>query len=245
MDPVLYNAMNGAHTEFKRQSIIAHNMANINSVGFKADLFQAQSHFIHSDLDASEALAVQGENNIDLADGPLMTTGRDLDVAVQNHGWLAVQTADGKEAYTRDGSLHINENGVLMNSSDRPVIGDGGPVSIPPCQSVEIGLDGTISIVPLDGPVGAVAMIDRLKLVKLKNDDVLKDVDGLVKLRKGGVAPVDANVTVVKGALESSNVNAIDQMINMIGAGQEFNAKMKVMQSVSENHQKLAQLLQD
>lgn len=245
MDPVLYNAMNGAHTEFKRQAIISHNMANINSVGFKADLFHAQSHFIHSDLEASEAVVVQGENNIDMTDGPLMTTNRDLDVAVQNKGWLAVQTDDGKEAYTRDGSLHINENGVLMNSADRPVMGDGGPISIPPSQSVEIGLDGTISIVPLDGPPGTVAMIDRLKLVKLDNEDVFKDVDGLVKLRKGGVAPTDANVSVVKGALEGSNVNSIDQMISMISAGQEFNAKMKVMQSVSDNHQKLAQLLQD
>lgn len=244
MDPVLYNSMGGSRTDFGRQHITNNNMANINTVGFKADLFQAQSLYMNGLADTSTALPVQQQNGVDFTDGPLMTTGNDLDVAVLGKGWFAIESSKGKEAYTRAGSFHINENGMLVTASGHPVLGDGGPISLPPAQSIDIGTDGTISIVPLDGPPGSIAVLDRLKLVKLKNEDLFKDSDGLMKLQQGAKAETDASITVVKGALEGSNVNPVEQMINTISAGQGFNEKMKVIGSADNNAQKLAQLLQ-
>ncbi|ARG97788.1 flagellar basal body rod protein FlgF [Legionella micdadei] len=244
MDPVLYHSMNASQLDFYRQNIIGHNMANINSPGFKADLFRAQSLYVTGSVQSSEALAVAQSNGTDFSDGPLISTGRDLDVAVLGDGWFVVQDSQGKEAYTQAGNFHITENGMLVNGSNRPVIGDGGPISIPPAQRVEIGTDGTISIVPFEGPPGAVVVLDRLKLVKLKSNELYKDADGLMKLTGGGTAQTDASINVVKGALEGSNVNPVEQMIHMINSGQGFNAKMKIVGAVDSNAQKLAQLLQ-
>lgn len=244
MEPVLYNAMNGSQIDLDRQTINSNNLANSNTPGFKADLFQAQSMYIRGSVDVGEAVVVEQENNTDFTDGPLISTGRDLDVAVQGKGWFAVQDSQGKEAYTRAGDFHITENGMLVTASNRPVLGDGGPISIPPAQRIEIGSDGTISIVPLDGDPDALAVLDRLKLVKLDNKDLIKNTDGLMKLKQGGVAPADASVVVVKGALEGSNVNSVEQMVNLISNSHEFDAQMKLMQTIDENSTKLAQLLQ-
>jgi flagellar basal-body rod protein FlgF len=244
MDPVLYNSMNGSQLDFSRQQITANNMANINTSGFKADLFSAQSLFVRGTVETGEALAVQQVNGNDFSDGPLITTGKDLDIALQGNGWFAVQDARGKEAYSRAGELSITPNGMLVNGTGQPVLGDGGPISIPPAAHVEIGTDGTISIVPLDGVPGEIAVIDRIKLVNLKPTEVVKGPDGLMKLAKGGVAPADANIMVTKGAIEGSNVNPVQQMMEMINNGQEFSSKMKLMGTADNNAQKLAQLLQ-
>ncbi|MDI9819484.1 MULTISPECIES: flagellar basal-body rod protein FlgF [unclassified Legionella] len=244
MEPVLYNAMNGSLIDFNKQAVISNNLANLNTSGFKEDIARAQSMYVAGAAQTAEAFVVTRENGTDLRDGPLITTGRDLDVAIQGKGWFAVQNAQGKEAYTRGGDFHINENGMLVTGSNRPVLGDGGPISIPPAQHIEIGTDGTISIVPLDGDPNAMAVIERIKLVKLDTEDLVKDLDGLMHLKQGGIAPADASITVIKGALEGSNVDAVKQMVNLIANGQEFNAQMKVMQVADENSQKLAQLLQ-
>jgi flagellar basal-body rod protein FlgF len=244
MDPLLYNSMNGSQLDFYRQQITTNNMANINTAGFKADLFAAQSLTINGAVTTGEALAVQQMNTNDFSDGPLITTGRDLDIALQGNGWFAVQGTNGKEAYSRAGELHITENGMLVNAANQPVLGDGGPISIPPASHIEIGSDGTISIVPLEGEPGEIAVIDRIKLVRLAPKDLIKDSDGLMKLAKGGVAPADASITLTKGAIEGSNVNPVQQMVEIINGGQEFNAKMKIMGTADNNAQKLAQLLQ-
>ena len=245
MDPVLYSSMNGSQLDFNRQHIIGNNMANINSPGFKADLFKAQSLFLTGSVTSGEARAVQQQNDTDFSDGPIVNTGNNLDVAIQGSGWFAVQDSKGKEAYTRAGNFHINENGMLVTATNLPVLGDGGPISIPPAQEINIGEDGTISIVPIDGPPGLVATIDRLRLVKLDKNNLIKDTNGLMKLQQGSPAPVaDATLTIVSGALEGSNVNSVEQMVNMIASGQEFNSKMKIMGTAESNAQKLAQLLQ-
>ncbi|PJE15598.1 flagellar basal body rod protein FlgF [Legionella sp.] len=244
MDPVLYNSMNASQLDFYRQNVLGHNMANINSPGFKADLFQAQSLYITGSVQSSEAFAVTQPTGTDFSDGPLLTTGRDLDVAVLGNGWFVVQDTNGKEAFTKAGDFRVTENGMLVTGSNRPVIGDGGPISIPPAQRIEIGTDGTISIVPFDGPPSEVVVLDRLKLVKLKHEQIHKDVDGLMKLNRAGTVDPDASITIVKGALEGSNVNPVEQMISMINSGQDFNSRMRVIGAVDSNAQKLAQLLQ-
>ncbi|MCE3044002.1 MULTISPECIES: flagellar basal-body rod protein FlgF [Legionella] len=244
MDPLLYNAMNGALHNMDRQSLIGNNLANSNTPGFKADMAQASSMYFNKENLNGGALVVADVNASDFTPGPLLTTGRDLDVAVQGEGWFAVQDSSGKEAYTRAGSFQINENGMLITSNGRPVLGDGGPISIPPAQKIEIGSDGTISIVPLDGKPDELAVLDRLKLVRVKNNELIKGGDGLMRLQKGGVAPADADIMITPGALEGSNINAVNEMVHMIEVGREFDAEMQIIQTVNENSQKLAQILQ-
>ncbi|HAU0180616.1 TPA: flagellar basal-body rod protein FlgF [Legionella pneumophila] len=248
MEPILYNSISGSRSDFKRQEIIANNLANINTPGFKADLYQAQTMYMNNangmNQFSAHSFITQNANGIDTSPGEIITTGRDLDVAIDGDGWMAVQDSQGREAYTRGGSLRLNPNGQLITASGKVVLGDGGPISIPPAQSIEIGSDGTISIVPLEGDVKSLAILDRIKLVTLDRNNIYKNDEGLIQL-KSGAATANSNIKLQSGALEGSNVNAIDQMVAMISAGREFDAQMKLLSTVDDNGQKLAQLLQE
>lgn len=248
MDPILYTAVTGGRADFKRQELIANNLANVNTPGFKADLYQAQTMYMNDAQGINnpngQSFVVQTANGVDLSPGEIMTTGRDLDVAIDGNGWLAVRGPDG-EAYVRGGSLRLDVNGQLMTASGMPVLGDGGPISIPPARSIEIGGDGTISIIPLEGDVKTLAVLDRLKLVTLDKNNVVKNEQGLMQLKQGGAAVADPNIRVLSGAIEGSNVKAIDQMVSMISAGREFDAQMKILSTVDDNGQRLAQLLHE
>ncbi|KTD82706.1 flagellar basal-body rod protein FlgF [Legionella waltersii] len=249
MEPILYKAIIGGRADFDRQAMIANNLANVNTPGFKADLYQAQTMYMPgpngmNDLQ-TQSIIMQTANGVDTSPGEIIPTGRDLDVAIDGEGWMAVQSRDGHEAYTRGGSLRLDVNGQLITASGRPVLGDGGPISIPPAKSIEIGADGTITVVPLDGDVKSLAILDRIKLVKLDKTNVFKNNEGLIELKSGGGATPDSNIRLLSGAIEGSNVKAIDQMVAMISAGREFDAHMKILSTVDDNGQKLAQLLQD
>lgn len=248
MEPILYNSISGSRSDFKRQEIIANNLANINTPGFKADLYQAQTMYMNNangnNQFSAHSFITQNANGIYTSPGEIITTGRDLDVAIDGDGWMAVQDSQGREAYTRGGSLRLNPNGQLITASGKVVLGDGGPISIPPAQSIEIGSDGTISIVPLEGDVKSLAILDRIKLVTLDRNNIYKNDEGLIQL-KSGAATANSNIKLQSGALEGSNVKAIDQMVAMISAGREFDAQMKLLSTVDDNGQKLAQLLQE
>lgn len=247
MDPVLYSAVDGGTNDLVRQDVIANNLANLNTPGFKADLYQAQVMYLtnqNGQVDNnSQSYIVQLPSTINSSPGDLMTTGRPLDVAVSGNGYLAVQGASG-EVYTRGGSFHIDAEGQLLTPSGNPVLGDGGPISIPPARSITIGSDGTISVVPLDGTSNTVAVVDRIKTVSIPGAQLSRTPDGFLTLSGGGVAEADATVQVVSGALEGSNVNAVDQMVQMISASRDFDAQMKIMATVDSDADKLAQVLQ-
>ncbi len=249
MEPILYNAISGGKSDFKRQALIANNLANINTPGFKADLYQAHTMYMNdangNNTSKGQSFVVQGANGVDITPGEIISTGRDLDVAIDGDGWMAVKDSQGGESYTRGGSLRLNVNGQLVTAGGKLVLGDGGPISIPPSKSIEIGNDGTITVVPLDGDVKSLAILDRIKLVKLDKDNIVKNDEGLIQLKKGGAVAADGSVRIINGAVEGSNVKAIDQMVGMISAGREFDAQMKLLSTVDDNGQKLAQLLQE
>lgn len=248
MEPILYSALTGGRSDFKKQELIANNLANVNTPGFKADMYTAQTMYMTrpdgTQSNNGHSFVVQTPNGVDFTPGEIMTTGRDLDVAIDGDGWMAVRDSKGGEAYTRGGSLRLDVNGRLVTASGQAVLGDGGPISIPPAKSIEIANDGTISIVPLDGDVKSLAVLDRIKLVKLDKNNVVKNEDGLLQMIQGGASVADSTVRVVGGSLEGSNVNAVEQMVGMISAGREFEAQMKLMSTVDENAAKLAQVLQ-
>lgn len=243
MDRMVYLAMTGAKHAFEAQRVNNHNLANVNTPGFRADLESVQSRPVsgpgHPARVYSEAVGI----GADLSQGALVTTGRELDVAIKGEGWLAVQAADGTEGYTRRGDLQISTGGLLETGDGRLVLGEAGPVAVPPAEKIEIGEDGTVSIVPLGQDESAIAALDRIKLVNPPAAQLRKGEDGLFRLAGGGVAEADAEVRVVSGARESSNVNAVDALVKMIDTARTYETQVKLMQSARENGETAQRLL--
>lgn len=242
MDDPLYVAMTGAQQTMVAQTVHSNNLANVNTTGFRGDLYNAYSVALFGETFPSSVYAVSEEPVPNFKPGGLMTTGRDLDVAIQDKGWIAVQAPNGDEAYTRAGDLQIDGNGQLRTGAGHPVLGNGGPISIPPAEKIQIGGDGSITVIPLGSSASAPAQVDRIKLVNPDTATLRKGEDGL--LRSSAAVAADAGVRLAPGALETSNVNAVDEMINIIALARQFEIQMKMMQAVDENGQATAQLLQ-
>jgi flagellar basal-body rod protein FlgF len=243
MDRMIYTAMTGAKHILEQQATTAHNLANVTSTGFKAQVDSFRAVPVVSEGLATRAFVVDSTVGADFNPGVIQSTNRDLDVAIQGKGWISVQRADGSEGYTRNGSLKVSENGLLQTSNGLTVLGDGGPISIPPDVAISIGKDGTVSSVSnntLPGPSNA---IGRLKLVNPPESNLVRSEDGLFVTKDSRPAEVDADVNLVSGALESSNVNVIDAMVNMISLARQFETQMKLMQSAENNANKASQLL--
>ena len=193
---------------------------------------------------ATRAYAMTERPGTDMSAGVMQETGRELDVAVQGEGWIAVQAADGTEAYTRAGSLNIDAFGVLRTSSGLPVLGNGGPIAIPPAQKVEIGSDGTISIRALGEGPAVMAEVDRLKLVNPDPTTLEKGADGLMRTKDGQPQVADGVVQVATGFLEGSNVNAVEEMTAMLSLARQFELHIKMMRTAEENAQATDRILQ-
>jgi flagellar basal-body rod protein FlgF len=243
MDRFLYISMSGAKETLRAQTANNHNLANASTTGFRADLSAFQTREVAGSGHASRAYATNSTTGWDQTQGALQQTGRDLDVGVQGAGWIAVQGPDGREAYTRAGDLRVDPSGMLLNGVGRPVLGDGGPISVPPHSSVMIAADGTISIVPLGQGPETTALVGRIKLVNPPQESLVRGEDGLFRSADGVDAPADAGVRLASGVLESSNVNAADAMVNMIELARRFDLQVKAMRTAEENAAASAQLL--
>lgn len=243
MDRFLYVAMTGAKETLRAQTANSHNLANASTTGFRADMSAFQSREVVGSGYASRVYATNGSTGWDSSAGAQISTGRDLDVAIQGDGFIAVQALDGREAYTRAGDLRVDPNGQLLNGSGLPVLGDGGPISVPPHTSLAIAPDGTISIVPLGQGPETTANIGRIKLVNAPKELIDRGEDGLFRMRDGTDLPADANVRVNSGVLESSNVNAADAMVNMIELARNFELQVKAIRTAEDNATASAQLL--
>lgn len=242
MDRLIYTAMTGAKHILEQQATTAHNLANATTTGFKAQVDSFRAVPVLGDGLPTRAFVVDATVGTDYKAGSIQQTGRDLDVAVEGPGWIAVQRADGSEGYTRNGSLKINENGQLQTESGMNVMGDGGPISIPPNVIISIGGDGTISAVnDLTAP-GATNILGRIKLTNPPESSLKRSEDGLFVTSNGQAAPLDPNVKVTGGALESSNVNVVETMVNMISLARQFEMQMKMLENAQNNAGKADQL---
>lgn len=243
MDRMIYTAMTGAKHVFKQQAGVANNLANVSTTGFRAQEHKFQAVPILSEAMPTRAFVVDASVATKFEEGPLMVTARELDVAVKGKGWLSVQMPDGSEAYTRAGSLDINVNGVLQTKSGLPLMGDGGPITVPPDNKIEIGADGTVSVVPIAGTPNNVNAIGRLKLVNPPEADLVRGDDGLFRLRGNAVADAAPNVKLVPGALEGSNVNVAETMVNLISLSRQFEMQIKLLQTADANARQADQVL--
>ncbi len=243
MDRMLYVAMTGAKETLRAQGVNNHNLANLSTNGFRADLAAFQSRAVDGTGYASRVYATNGTVGWDSTSGAMLTTGRDLDVAVNGQGFIAVQGPDGREAYTRAGNLQIDATGQLMTATGQPVLGDGGPINIPPYTSLFVARDGSISVVAQGQTPDTTSTVGRIKLVNPAENDVERGEDGLFRMKDGSDAPPDAAVQVSAGVLESSNVNAAAAMVNMIELARQFEMQVKAIRNAEENAASAAQLL--
>ena len=243
MDRMIYVAMSGARQTLSQQATVAHNLANVTTTGFRAETSVFRAVPVVGEGAATRAFVVDSTPGADFTPGAIQRTGRDLDIAVQGKGWIAVQAPDGSEAYTRTGSLQLSENGVLQTRSGHAVFGDGGPLSLPNDTLVTIAGDGTVSTVPSGTRPAANSVVGRIKLVNPPEGSLERGNDGLFRVRGGAPAAADAGVRVVSGALEASNVNAVDAMVSMIALARQFDVQMKMLQNAEGNARQAAQLL--
>ena len=243
MDRLIYTAMTGAKHVFMQQAGTANNLANASTIGFKAQEHRFRAVPVQSDGMPTRAFVVDASVKDVLDQGPLMYTGRNLDIAVEGQGWIAVQLPDGSEGYTRAGSLDVNANGLLQTKSGHTVLGDGGPINIPPDNSIEIAPDGTISVVPEYGARNNANAIGRIKLVNPPEADLVRGGDGLFRQKNGQPAQVSENVRVNSGTLEGSNVNVTDAMVNLISLSRQFEMQIKLLQNADTNARQADQLI--
>ncbi len=242
MDRLIYIAMTGAAQQFHQQSITANNLANASTVGYKAETTAFRTAQVSGSGVASRAYALAATDGADLSAGAIRQTGRDLDVAIEGDGFFAVQALDGSEGYTRGGSFRISAEGELQTRAGLPVLGEGGPLVVPPDAQVSIGADGTVSATDLGPTAKNVISVGRLKLVNPERATMVRGGDGLFRSRGGEVA-ADPNVRVTAGALEESNVNTVGSMVEMINLARQYDLHMKVLQSADGNAQRANQLL--
>lgn len=244
MDRMLYVAMTGAKQILEAQGTVSHNLANVATTGFRADLHAFSSQAVPGAGFPTRVNTVNEGGSVSMEAGPIASTGRALDVAIDGEGWFAVQARDGTEAYTRMGNFRLTPDGNLETATGLPVLGDGGPVSLPPADEIAVGGDGTITIVGQGVSAASASAVARLKLVNPRPGDLVKGPDGLMRLRGGAVAPADANVRAIGGALEGSNVNAAKALVEMIEFQRLFDMQVKLLSTADQNAQISQRLLQ-
>lgn len=241
MDRMIYTAMSGAKALTQRQEAVTNNLANASTNGFRADMMTFRSVPVRAENTATtRVFALEATAGFDVQQGPVTTTGRSLDAAIRGDGWFVVQSPDGSEALTRNGNFHVGADGSLQTAKGLPVLGDGGPITLPPNAEVLIGADGTITARQGNQ---APLQVGKLKLVNPEPATLTKGGDGLMRVANGDPATDDPAVRVADGALEGSNVNVVQSMVEMIALARVFEMQMKLMTTAEQNEQRAAQLL--
>ena len=239
MDRVIYLAMAGAKATLQRQDVLAHNLANASTNGFRAEMTAFRAVPVLGDGASTRVYSIETTPGYNAEPGPVAATGRNMDVAMKGNAWLAVQGRDGTEAYTRAGALDVNSEGLLVTRTGLTVQGDGGPITLPANAQVLIGGDGTITATVGNGrPQG----VGKLKLVT-PEAPLLRGEDGLFRAADGGDLQADATARLQDGALEGSNVSPVESMVAMISAARQFEQQMKMLQTSQEREQSATKLL--
>ncbi len=244
MDRLLFLAMSGAKEVVTAQAINTNNLANASTTGFRADFQSSLSQQLYGPGYPSRVYATVENSGVDFSSGSIVSTGRELDAAISGEGWFAVQAADGSEAYTRAGDFNVDSLGRLTNGAGQIVMGNGGPITIPEFSKLEIGGDGTISILPLGETTSTLAIVDRIKMVNPPVDQLQKGLDGLMRMRDGEVAVADAKVSLVSASLETSNVNTVNALVRMIELARQYETNIKMMQTAKQNDEASQSILQ-
>ena len=242
MDHMLYTVMSGARQALDQQAVVTHNLANVTTPGFRAQLHAARAVEVRGDGLLTRAMTQSTTPIADFSPGAISTSGRELDVAIMGKGWLAVQAQDGSEAYTRRGDIQVNNEGMLLIAG-RPVIGDGGPINVPQGSQVAIGSDGTISVRGQGDAATNVAAVGRLKLVAAPEPGLLRGGDGLFRTRNNQPLQADETIRLASGALEGSNVSPTEAMVSLIDNARRYEMHMQSISTAKDDAQRANSIL--
>jgi flagellar basal-body rod protein FlgF len=244
MDRSVYISMTGATQTMRAQDAVSHDLANASTVGFKSELSEFQSKPILGPGAQTRVNAVAQGVGKDYSPGAIQQTGRSLDVAVKGSGWIAVQAADGGEAYTRAGDLQLGSDGSLTDGRGNPVLGTAGPINVPDSAQISIGSDGTISTVPMGQGPNTVAAVGQIKLVNPDATQLTEGTDGLMHLADGSEADADPSVSLAPGALEASNVNPSSELVKMISLSRQYEMQVRSIKTAEDDSDDSMKLLQ-
>ena len=243
MDRMIYVAMTGAKHTLEQQAVVANNLANVSTTGYRAAASAFRAVPVEGEGMPTRAFVVSSTPGANFASGPLQGTGRELDVALQGPGWIAVQMENGSEAYTRNGSLQVGPNGMLQTRGGLNVLGESGPISVPPDSTISIARQGTVSVVSAVPPPNTVNAIGRIKLVNPDEKLMVRGDDGLFRMVNGASDQADPNVALVSGTLEGSNVSVVEEMISMISLARQFDLQMQLLSNAQKNAAQASQIL--
>lgn len=244
MDRLIYTSLTAMRGSMARQTAVANNLANAQTTGFRSEIARAQALWLDGTGMDSRAFGVEEVVGADMRPGAVTATGRDLDIALQGDALLAVQAPDGSDAYTRRGDLQLSPSGLLTTGDGHPVRGDGGPITLPPADSISIEADGRILIVPTGGDPSQPQEAARLRLVSGAGLEILKGLDGLFRAGGGGVLPDDPDARLVARSLEGSNVNPTSALVEMIEASKAWDTQLKLIGSARDLDNASASLMQ-
>jgi flagellar basal-body rod protein FlgF len=243
MDRSIFVSTSGVKQTMDAMSTSANNLANVSTTGFRAQIDSFSSVPVIGDGMNTRAMAVSATVTSDFKPGPIQQTGNPLDVAIKGEGWIAVLGKDGKESYTRNGNFEVDKTGVLITAQGQRVQGDGGAINIPQDTTLLIGADGTVSGTQTGISSNTVQILGRIKLVNPPLKSLVRGDDGSFRLTSGGKALASADVRLESGALEGSNVNPVEEMVNMISLARQFEMHTKMLQSMDTQAGKADQLL--
>jgi len=243
MDRLIYTAMTGALHTMTQQATVSHNLANASTTGFRAQTDAFRAVPVYGESLPTRAFVLDSTTGADFTPGTIQQTNRPLDVAIQGSGWITVQLENGEEAYTRHGNLKLNANGILQTQQGFNIKGESGLITIPPDSRIAIGKDGSVSVLPSDSRMTAVSIVGRIKLVDPPAEQLVRGEDGLFRLKQGKEAPVSDKVALIDGALESSNVNVISEMVKMITLARQFDMQMKMLENAQQNAQQAGEIM--
>ena len=243
MDRLIYTAYSGMSGSMVRQRVIASNMANAQTTGFRAEMLNALPVTLKGPSLEARAMTEGEVRGASMKQGALVETGNPLDVALQGRTMLSVQAEDGSEAYTRRGDLSIDPTGVLVNGDGRPVVGDAGPVTVPPGSKVSIGPDGSVLVADPATPDQPPQQVARMKIASFEGSQIQKGLDGLFRVVGGGVLPADEDAKVNPGALEQSNVDPTAILVEMVEAQRLFDMRTKLISTALEVDENSASLM--
>jgi flagellar basal-body rod protein FlgF len=246
MDRLIYTSLSAMQALMRKQTVTANNLANVNTVGFRGDMTHSEAVYLGNGGSnvAATVQAADTDDSADMASGANNQTGRDLDVSMNGDALIAVQAPDGTEAYTRRGDLQISDSGVLSTGDGLPVMGDGGPITLPPADKVTIDKTGQIWVVPQGGDANAPTALEHLKMVSATGSKISKGEDGLFHVVNGGTLPSDPKARLTTGALEGSNVNVTKTLTDMIEASRSWETQVKMLAGAKEMDTSTAQLME-
>jgi len=243
MDRLLYVSTVGLSNIDQAQAARAHNLANVSTTGFRGDLARVMATEVTGDGYQARVYGVNQHSGVDMSQGAMSETGRNLDIAINGEGLISIALPDGQQGYTRNGALQIDALGRLLSADGYEVIGQGGPIALPPLETIVIGSDGTITVRPEGQGADSLVQIDQLKLVNPPAESLRKHATGHLVLNDGSEAQTDVNVSVTSGFLESSNVNAVNELTEILSLSRQYELEVRMMRMAEENDESASQLL--